>query len=353
MKHIPFLDGVRALAVMVVLAFHCRVPGFDGGFLGVDVFFVLSGFLITTMLAKESAEKERIQFRQFYMQRALRLTPALVVMLAAYTALASLTNSNWSTATHWRDATLAALYLSDYAMAFWHVPNLIGHTWSLSVEEHYYLLWPLVLVFGLRLKRAWLIALLVFFYFADMVWRDTVFLQAGWQEAYYRFDTRLTGLLLGGISALSAPQLPQRWAAPLSTLGLAIIFAAESLRWGNAATVIWGIPAVELASALLILGALNNTDSLTTRILAFRPIAFIGTISYAIYLWHYPIAKLLRDQWPWYQTLPVTLTLSLALATASYFLIEKPINRWRKSRRLEQNKARNLIRPTLAPQAVR
>ncbi|HET7848567.1 MAG TPA: acyltransferase [Pseudolabrys sp.] len=353
MKHNPALDGIRALAVLQVVAFHCNVPGVSGGFLGVDIFFVLSGFLITTILAEEFAKSGTIRFRSFYMQRVLRLGPALVAMLTAYLALAPLLFPESGTAAHWRDAALAAFYLSDYAMAFWHVPDTMKHTWSLSVEEHYYLLWPVALSFVLRLGRARTVALLLLICCMDMAWRDVVLLHAGWNEAYYRFDTRLTGLLIGAALALSGARLPPRWAGPLSALGLFVVVAAPGFwSWLSDPALIWGVPAAELASLLLISGALSDSNCITVRLLALRPLAFIGTISYAIYLWNYPIARLLRDDLPWYQTFAITLPLSLAFATASYFLIEKPINKWRKGLNAGRSKAGEFMHPIRASEAA-
>lgn len=192
----PALDGLRALAVLGVMGFHAQAPGFAVGFFGVDVFFVLSGYLISTILLEQCDRDGRIAYRAFYLHRLLRLSQALLTMLAAYALLAPLV---WPGRPHVLHAALSALYVTDYSLALWGPPRLLSHTWSLSVEEHFYLLWPPLLAWAARrwgaatLPRA-LFALTA----AATVWRLACLLQGqGWNAIYYRFDTRLSGLLLG------------------------------------------------------------------------------------------------------------------------------------------------------------
>src|SRR5690349_20309645 len=134
------LDGARALAVLLVLLHHTRVPGFAGGFIGVDVFFVLSGYLITSILLREADSAGDIRIGRFLLRRALRLYPPLLLMLSAVLILGP---SIWPTEQLGMPVLISALYLSDYATAFYGPLSVIGHTWSLAVEEHFYLLWPI------------------------------------------------------------------------------------------------------------------------------------------------------------------------------------------------------------------
>ena len=128
--------------MILVIADHCDISVFDQGYFGVDLFFVLSGFLITRLLVDEIDSTGRIDLLRFYLRRLLRLTPALLLMLTAYLLIAPSLWPQLDLMSHVRDAALVAFYLSDYSQAFWHNPKVLIHTWSLSVEEHFYLIWP-------------------------------------------------------------------------------------------------------------------------------------------------------------------------------------------------------------------
>ena len=138
----PELDGLRAVAVVLVISDHCCVPVFDQGYFGVDLFFVLSGFLITRLLIDEIDDTGRVDLWRFYLRRLLRLAPPLLLFLTAYMLIAPRLWPQFDLLLHMRDAALAVFYLSDYSQAFWHNPKVLIHTWSLSVEEHFYLIWP-------------------------------------------------------------------------------------------------------------------------------------------------------------------------------------------------------------------
>src|SRR5690242_18795216 len=131
MKHNNGLDGIRALAVIMVLGFHAAAPGATGGYLGVDVFFVLSGFLITSLLMDEIEDTGTVSFGRFYLRRFLRLTPPLLFMLATYLVFAPIAWPQMAFHTDVRDVLISTFYLSDYASAFWSLPHYLRHTWSL------------------------------------------------------------------------------------------------------------------------------------------------------------------------------------------------------------------------------
>lgn len=139
--YIPALDGMRAVAVLVVVFFHAKVPGFGGGFFGVDVFFVLSGYLITRLLLQEQQATGRVALPHFYLRRLRRLYPALLLFLAVYLMLAAtvLNGPPYAMRLHLRDALLSAVYLQDYAKMLDLYPFWLRHMWSLSIEEHFYL----------------------------------------------------------------------------------------------------------------------------------------------------------------------------------------------------------------------
>src|SRR5690554_740053 len=151
MKYNLSLDGIRAIAALIVVACHAGMPGIGGGFLGVDIFFVLSGYLITRLLHSEHSATGRIDFRSFCRRRLRRLFPALATLLVIYLIAAPLFFPNIPMHKHMLDATLSALYISDYARTLGVPPSVLNHTWSLSVEMQFYLLWPGVMLLLLRL----------------------------------------------------------------------------------------------------------------------------------------------------------------------------------------------------------
>jgi peptidoglycan/LPS O-acetylase OafA/YrhL len=328
MPYNPALDGLRAIAVLAVIIFHAKVPGLRGGFVGVDVFFVLSGFLITTLLVAEHRSSGEINLLRFYRRRFLRLTPALLLMLAVYLAAAPFLWPKVPLSSHFGDAALAAAYLSDYTQAFWGIPRFLVHTWSLSVEEHFYILWPLALLGILRLQRPNQIRALAGLYVAATAWRFYSCFTAGtFDEIYFRFDTRLSGLMLGALLAIvcergvtSSPRTLMRLGAT-SALGLGVLIL--SAPWGLPIGLAVHVMAAEVAAAGLIVAVIASRDTPIHRILATGPFVTIGVLSYGLYLWHYPIAFALRDIVPWYWTITLTLPLSLLGAAVSYMTVER------------------------------
>lgn len=301
----PELDGLRAIAVTSVLLLHAAQNGpFLGGFVGVDLFFVLSSFLITSILADELRETGRLNLGRFYWRRFLRLMPALLFMLAGYLAIAPFL---WPNYPHGRDALVASLYLSDYAYAGWGVPRYLGHTWSLAVEEHFYLLWPFVLPLLLRSTRplVWLAAA-----FATLtLWRTSNAMD--FTQSYFRFDTHATGLVLGAALYFSGLRLGR--AAGFAALA---VFAALVLTSSFPYAFI-AIPPAEIASAVLIASA-ASLDFLRNPALVW-----LGRRSYAIYLWHVPIVGLVRAfDLAAVATVFLTLVLSIGCAMLSWHTVE-------------------------------
>jgi peptidoglycan/LPS O-acetylase OafA/YrhL len=300
MKHNAALDGIRAVAVLMVIGFHASAPGAPGGYLGVDVFFVLSGYLITTLLVEEVERTGSIRLRRFYLRRFMRLTPALLLMLIAYMLLAPLAWPKMAFHTDVRDVLISTFYLSDYASAYWSAPYYLRHTWSLAVEQHFYLLWPLlVLPLAHNLSRRNFAVTLASLYLVFTAWRIFCDLHGAfaYDHSYYSFDTRLSGLTAGSLMAvlLTGKRRPVWQHAELAALsGLAVI-ALCSWRFHVLSTgaMIYGIAAVELATLALIYAAMRSEGSRVRRALAHPVPAYVGKMSYGIYLWHYPI--LVRD----------------------------------------------------------
>ena len=310
--YLPELDGIRALAVLAVVAFHAKAPGFGGGFLGVDLFFVLSGFLIGRTLASEFLRTRTISIVGFYKRRLLRLTPALFFMLALYGVLALCVGLGEQAA---REIPLAALYLTDYSKGLSGVPTYLSHTWSLSVEQHFYLAAPLVLLPLFRAAPQALLVRLLLMLVVATLWRWWELLQSfNWWLIYARFDTRLSGLLLGMSFGVIGRQLPGAagWAGFLA-VGIAMAFA----EWAKLTALVGWMLLAEVGALLLILGASGLTW------LRVWPLIWLGRRSYGIYLWHYPLMLWMRKagySWEW--TLPVGSAVAIVMAEVSYRWVE-------------------------------
>lgn len=335
MPYSPALDGLRAVAIALVVLFHARAPVGLGGFVGVDIFFVLSGFLITSLLLSEQDAKGTVDLPRFYWRRVLRLTPALLAMLAIYVAVAPLAWPRISD--HGTQAALAAVYLSDYSVALFGVPTILSHTWSLSVEAHFYLLWPLAIVATMRRwnRRALVIGLGVV-YLAATLWRLACILDGqSWNQVYYRFDTHLTGLVLG--SWLAAVRRDPAVSAGLDRFMPSLLWwlpvlalACMGFGWGNMEVAAWGFSVVEWGT-LAVLVAIQRPDSKVGTALSQRSLVWLGKMSYGIYLWHYPVFRFLRLVLPWEWVLVVGLPLSVALAALSFYSVESWARRRRRS----------------------
>lgn len=296
LKYRPSLDGLRALAVLGVIFAHCRL--IVGGGHGVDVFFVLSGYLITGILMRGPPLAE------FYIRRARRLLPALVVFLIAYVLTAPLL---FPADNAGREALLALFYSNNWSMALDFRESGLAHTWSLSAEEQFYFLWPLALPLLLRSS--------VPLYWLGAIWLFLTVLRVAVLDAHLAYYAiRMTGLIVGAMVALKLP--PSRFGWPALIAILFVFLFGEG--WRGA----WAIPLTEIGTAFLISALLQ--PSRMASAFAWRPLAWIGLISYGIYLWHWPIAYLTREHW-W--SLPVTLAGSISLAALSYYWIEARFRR--------------------------
>jgi peptidoglycan/LPS O-acetylase OafA/YrhL len=324
----PALDGLRAIAVLAVIAFHAKVPGLHGGFIGVDVFFVLSGYLITRLLSEEHRRVGRIDCVAFYARRLRRLSPTLFLMLGAYLLAAPLVWPQVPSTDHLRDAVLAAAYATDYPQALWHVPRYLVHTWSLSVEAHFYVLWPFAVLALLRLPLAARLKVIAGLYLIALTWRIYCCLVSGsFDLVYFSFDTRLGGLMLGSFIGLLPEQSLVASRRTLTQLGVISTIALGILL----ATAPWGLPiglaihvtVAHLAAAGLIMTVATHSDTPFYRVLSAWPMVVIGILSYGLYIWHYPISVALRESLPWYGTFALTLPLSLLGAVVSYVTVER------------------------------
>ena len=329
----PALDGVRAFAVLSVMSWHFVLPGLKGGFLGVDVFFVLSGFLITTLLVEEWEARGAIGLGRFYMRRVLRLFPALLVVLLV---TAPLVPRLW---------TLEALfYVANWGVALGHLGVCaIKHLWSLSIEEQFYLVWPVTLLILLRMRapRAVIygtVALLALgsTFFKTQAWTSP----ASWIRLFHGTDSRADQLLIGcGLGLfLRWSALPERgWfrtavrvAAMPALAYLAFMFLFARVYWEFLYHQA-GFTGVALATAVMLLQMMTGPYRWMTAILEWGPLVAIGRISYGLYLWHQPIGWLSDPRHyeivPAIARIPLLLVrfgLTFAMAGLSYALIERP-----------------------------
>jgi peptidoglycan/LPS O-acetylase OafA/YrhL len=372
------VEGLRAVAVLLVLFDHLGIPGFPGGFIGVDVFFVISGYLITSLLAAEYARKaeERagrgsISIPGFYARRARRILPAaLTVIVAVVVAGGILLNDLRSAQIH-HDAVWAALFGSnvnfirqatDYFTEGMAATSPFQHYWSLAVEEQFYLVWPALFLlvarlhglrlFGLRIRwRARLGVTVCCLGAASFAWSVTTTASTP-AAAYFSTFTRAWELALGaliGLATTGATRLPRRLAATASAAGVALFVVACAVI--DSSTPFPGAAALlpTLAAALLIVGGLSDAPPLANRVLCIPPLRFLGRISYSIYLWHWPFVVFAAALYPTMsktiQMRLLILIITFAVSTLSFYLVEQPGRRIGSRPRRARTPGRNRWRP--------
>jgi peptidoglycan/LPS O-acetylase OafA/YrhL len=353
-----WLDGLRGLAILTVVAFHFN--WLMGGFLCVDVFFVLSGFLITTLLVEEWRQWGSISLPRFYLRRGLRLLPAFWVLLLVCCGWA-LASPVQERPARQKEIALAACYVSNWP-AFHHtdMPRLC-HTWSLSVEEQFYVVWPLLLYGLLRLplSRWWIIGFVYTGIAASAVCRAAFFAHRppgdpAWGESvkqlYMGLDTRADALLAGClVGLLSAWDFLPKSRAFVFGSGAAALFSAGALvyllifaRHEHAALYCGVYTLVALLVALILVRLVVAPCRSATAVLESPVLVGAGRISYALYLFHWPIRISLKSETPaWAASAPnlIAASLTLAAAVASYFAIERPCIRLKQRLRRQRRVA--------------
>lgn len=329
----PRLDGLRAIAVGLVIGVHVfRWPA--GGYMGVDLFLVLSGFLITTLLLEEQERHGRISLRSFYARRGLRLLPALWTFLAASVLVFSLRGQQ-----HLLGLALGLSYLTNVGVAVGHYDPAYQHLWSLAMEEQFYLVWPLVLIACLarprRISKLAVIAAAAAVAIAGARFAATpahVAVRFGW-ETVTRFDS----ILIGCVAALLRRSCVRisRWivagAQKTMMVATALVVSVVLLDVARSQTTIYHANTFvfALAAAVIILGAVRSDRCLLLRPLEWRGAVYVGKLSYALYLWHFVLLSMLV-----HSSGVEVVVASFVIAACSYHFVEKPFLRrkWLLSR---------------------
>jgi peptidoglycan/LPS O-acetylase OafA/YrhL len=371
LRIIPGLDGLRGVAVLAVMAFHAGLGWVNGGLLGVDMFFVLSGFLVTSLLLAEHARTGTLDLLRFWGRRARRLLPALVVMLLGVCVYARWVGWGIPPSQLRGDALATLAYFAN-----WHfivsgqnyfvrfaAPSPLLHTWSLAVEEQYYLVWPLIaLVVLRRFGRRWLgwaaagigaasAGLCAWLYLGG----------ASVDRLYYGTDTRAQSIMVGAVLAILVPLSKQpggfgvpepggrrtegRWAGrrpardrSIGVLGVAgaaaLALALHSVRGDGAFLYEGGFLLVALSTAAVIAVVVEQPRALLTRAMCWRPLRYTGRISYGLYLYHWPLFLVLdgaRTSLSGVALLAVRVGATFVVAAASFRFVEQPIRTWRST----------------------
>lgn len=365
------LDGLRAIAVALVLADHGGIPGVSGGFIGVDLFFVLSGFLITSLLIDELHRTGRIDLTGFWVRRVRRLLPALVLMVLTVAIAHELLPSEAVVGLR-EDAIAAFFWMANWRFVAQHTdyfteagtPSPLQHTWSLGVEEQYYFVWPLLLIaialtLSLRARRRdrWAtvggVRLTVFLLAsagaaASATAAEMLASESTRDRVYFGTDTRAQALLIGAAAAALLvgdwPALTAGWSVVRSrrgrwiallvpVAGFAVLALAAHRATGSAAEFRGGLLTLVAVAAIAVIAPVAlHQSGLLGRALAWAPLVWLGTISYGVYLWHWPVFLVLngeRTGWSGWALFAVRCAATVLLAAVSWWILEEPIRHWR------------------------
>ena len=360
-KRVTALDGLRGASLLIIMGYHFGVGWLQGGFFGLDIFYVLSGFLITGLLLAEFRRSRRIVLSAFWLRRARRLLPALLIVLVAVSLCVRFI-AQPGTYPDFRISALSALFFfsnwwqiastSSYFVVTGAVSPLT-HTWSLAVEEQFYIVWPLLVLAVMKLGRTFARGLRVLLVVSsvgavasalEMVVLDSPTVNA--TRLYFGTDTHAQSILVGAAMACALTMIQLRRGtggiAPRATstvvrcllvgLGVAgfavIVVMTCTLTGTSAIDYQGGFTVSALASAVVILGAICVPDGPIAWVLSVRPLAWLGTISYGAYLWHFPVYVFVNPARAGISGLPLValrFACTVVLAAASFYLVERPV----------------------------
>jgi peptidoglycan/LPS O-acetylase OafA/YrhL len=355
LAHLDSLDGVRGVAVLTVMLYHARIGSFRGGFLGVDIFFVLSGFLITGLLFREWEQTGSVGLKRFYLRRALRLLPALLVLLLLALALPRVFTprlEDGQSPRLWLAALASISYASNWVRAFDLTDmSFLQHTWSLGIEEQFYTLWPLGLLLLLKARNCRLACITVV---CAGIIGSAVLRAVRWEgresllRDYYSLETRLDALLIGCLLALllSWDLIPRtgRWIAVIRASAIASVAALAVMinraEYSGPATYHWLLFVAALCVGSVLLHLVHSPSRAMEAVLTVPALVWLGRISYGVYLWHSPIqtgvlgeARMLRLGFTGPLRIAIPFVVTIAVAAVSFYLLERPILRANAKRR--------------------
>jgi peptidoglycan/LPS O-acetylase OafA/YrhL len=354
-SHRPAIDGVRAIAALLVVVFHADMPGFDNGFAGVDVFFVLSGFLITSLLVREMWSQRKVSLPNFYARRIRRLLPAALTVLVITAVIYELVASPLDVLDNRMSFVWAALYVSNWYFlaqsqdyfATDVSPSPVLHYWSLSVEEQFYIVWPLVavaLLIGLRKRPLWATGLVGVIAIAGAALAGAIAVTSP-MTSYFATYARVYQLMIGACLALfilarerreeagGPPARPESWQriAGIGSIAALVVLLAVSTNLANLLNPFWIGLVSCLATVALLAGLEYGPSSVLAKGLASRVPRLLGRYSYSIYLWHWPVIVIagIVGVLPvlWWLRVPFVLVLTIGLAALTWWLIEGPAMR--------------------------
>lgn len=334
LKYYKSIDGLRAIAVLIVLFAHAKFPRLQSGGVGVDVFFLLSGFLITSILNSELEFSKNINIKYFYVRRGLRLIPCLIATSLFFIVIEFLLLQKFSFGT----LVYILTYSSNWARALYDYDlGSMSHTWSLSIEEQFYLVWPCVIILvskyikQIELKFLFFIALTILItsyrYFVSGIYSP--------ERIYFGTDTHIDGLLLGsslvyflGLILDSKNLSKIKYVINILVPGCFIIILIFPFifTWRDLWMQRFGYSVIFLSSSVILMHLVLSEGSFVSRVLSFRLISGIGKISYGLYLWHFPLYFLIdfiNISTSLYMLILIKLVLAIVIASLSYHLLER------------------------------
>ena len=336
-------DGLRGFAILLVIYFHSFFPYSSGGFIGVDIFFVLSGFLITILLIKEyKSNLGIINFKYFYIRRSLRLIPALLTVVIFYYIYNQLFGNTVEKEISLYASLSSLFYVANFAKAFeWYNMGWLLPTWSLSVEEHFYLIWPLLFLLLIKqfsYKKNLIFSVVLIIILLSIHRIVLALNEVDVLRLYYSTDTHSTGLLTGCLFAILIDKYENsRFFTRILMYKKPILFTAFSFYIISTlladshshSLYIWFFPALELISAILICSLYLDRGN-TSFLLSNKALIALGKISYGLYLWHWIVFRILEQHFTFGPYLPLAgMVVSVFIASLSYSLIEMPFLRFK------------------------